>query len=739
MILNVINEYKITQHYLVILENNIRDNYDDLIKSEIETTLTMIDTLRKDYEDKSVPNEEIKKLIASVIRDLRYGEDGYFWIDTSKGDNVVLYASEVEGTNRYNFKDAKGNYVVQEIIDIALHGGGFIDYYYPRAGESLALPKRAYGEYYEAFDWVIGTGIYTDSIDRIINTKKAEYVVYMNEHVMKHIIFLSIFLTIIIFLNFIMIKSLVEPILFITSYAEAISKKIYNLKIPLNFLQRKDEVGRLVISISKMQKSIIDVMEKKEKVNDQLTKEKEFLNTILSSIGDGIIVTDNEGIIQIANDATLIQLEIAKEDIIGKVLIEKFRFNNENNKEMEKIENLRLLTNSKVNTRRECILSAYGKVMYVEDSMFPIINRLEDSDGFIYVFRNINDKLEKQKEIDFLNYHDQLTGLYNRRYFEKETDRILEKQIFPFTLIIADINALKLTNDAFGHLIGDELIKTFADTLHDCFSTIGTVARIGGDEFAVLLPNIDKRIATDKIINMKSILSNFKNKIIHPSASFGVAVHRDETYSYASTFNIADERMYQEKLLENDKIKEKILKSIIRYNYSLFPGKIYEVQRSIRFIKAFAKKLNLDEDVTKKLRKSALVYDIGNVNIKYEYFTKTSKLNEKEMIEIKAHPITAYHILKNINKVEDVANIVLSHHENYDGTGYPKGISGIQIHLESRILALVTDYCAMTSERSYRKMLTTEEAINEIYINTGLRYDPELSEPFIRMIRNPDL
>lgn len=561
---SVYNLYNMKESTLKVLEENIRDNYDDYIKGEIDTAISLINILETKTKARGLPIEERKELIADVIRNIRYGEDGYFWMDTSKGDNVVLYGSGVEGTNRIDFQDTKGKFVVQEIIKKAIAGGGFIDYYFPREGEHNASPKRAYGAYFEPYDWIVGTGIYTDVVDLTIEAKNQEYSDVLEKNLIRNSMFLFVFFLIIILINLTIVKNI----------------------------------------------------EEKENINIQLSTE-----------------------------------------------------------------------------------------------------------------------LEKEKEINYLSDHDQLTGLYNRRYFNKAVDKIIEEERFPLCIIIVDINSLKIANDAFGHLIGDRLIQTFSDVLKENFSEIGIISRIGGDEFTVLLPGIDSDMAKDKINATKEHLKKKRIMDIPVSAAFGAASYKDNTYSFATVFNLADERMYEEKFAENNKVKFRILKAIIKNNIKLFPGKKKEMNRVAYLAKVYGKVLGLDSKVLNRVRKSALVYDIGKVSIDREILDKEGELTDTEMAKIRTHTVTAYHILKNITNWEDTSDIVLKHHENFDGRGYPVGIKGEEIPFESRVLAIITDYVAMTSERPYRVKLSREEALKEIKSGSNLRYDPRMVGSFIKLIR----
>ncbi len=374
--------------------------------------------------------------------------------------------------------------------------------------------------------------------------------------------------------------------------------------------------------------------------------------------------------------------------------------------------------------------------LFVEGSFYKIINDDQFLDGYVYVYHNISERLEKNREIEYLNYHDQLTGLHNRRFFEMKFKELLQEAYYPLGLIISDINALKLINDSRGHLIGDQLIVTYANIIKERFSDAKTVARIGGDEFAILISNIDQEVLSERIKKIEQELSAYRVEDFPVSAAFGCAVHTGSVFSFAETFKEADEKMYEDKMVSNTNVKNKILTSIIQRYFELFPVKKKETYMAVRLAKQFSLFLELGGASAKRIEKSALVYDIGNISTEYHYFFRKGKLSEEERKEMQTHPASAFHILKNIGSYSEVAEIVLCHHENIDGSGYPRGLDEKQIPYESKVLALVTDYCVMRSERVYRPSLSKEEAICEIEKNTGVRYDPELASRFIDMLKN---
>lgn len=171
LVANFVIFQKVSGNNINTIESTLREQFDLLVKSEVETAMSILSSYEKMYVSGLYTEEEAKKRAADLIRDLRYGNN-YFWIDTSNGDNIVLFGSATEGTNRYNMQDTNGKYLIQDIINSGLKGGGYSDYYFPRAGETIPKPKRSYSAYFEKFDWVVGTGNYIDDIDDVISAKR---------------------------------------------------------------------------------------------------------------------------------------------------------------------------------------------------------------------------------------------------------------------------------------------------------------------------------------------------------------------------------------------------------------------------------------------------------------------------------------------------------------------------------------------------------------------------------------
>jgi len=498
-------------------------------------------------------------------------------------------------------------------------------------------------------------------------------------------------------------------------------------------------VGVMSSALFQMKKAIANSIKEKEMSNEQLLSEKEFLNTVLITIGDGIIVTDEEQKIQMVNMAAVQMIGIDDEKLIGTTGDQFVTF--VDYKTQEKLKSLIALAieSKKIVERQESYMIISERKMLVEESASPILDRQKNLTGIVYVFRNITDSMKRKQEIEFLSYHDQLTGLFNRRYFEEISTVMLEEKNLPLSLIIGDLNALKLTNDAFGHLKGDQMITVFSDVLKSSFSPNTIVARIGGDEFAILLPNTRPDQAEVLIRDIRLKLKGTSVGQVPVTAAFGHATVNETSDSFPNIFRLADEAMYNQKLLDHVMVKKTIVNRIILENNHRQKGKKEEIRQSVHLIGNFLEYLDMDETTIRKMRKAAFVYDIGYVTVPNSVIKSNMSLTKIDWEEVKSHPVSAYNILKNIDHYAEIAEDVLTHHEWFNGSGYPRGLVGKNIPFGARILALVTDYVAMTHERPYRKALTKEEVSQQMQEESGKRYDPEFVALFLDFIKIRDM
>ncbi|MCR4443449.1 MAG: diguanylate cyclase [Peptococcaceae bacterium] len=336
-----------------------------------------------------------------------------------------------------------------------------------------------------------------------------------------------------------------------------------------------------------------------------------------------------------------------------------------------------------------------------------------------------------EDEILYLSYHDHLTGLYNRRFMEEEIRRLDTPRQVPISVIMGDVNGLKLANDVFGHRAGDLLLKRAAGIIRESCRREDIVARWGGDEFVVLLPRTGVQ-ATEGIVG------RIKNKCelegegpIQLSIALGYATKTKAKEDLWQVLKEAEEWMYRHKLLQGKSYRNAVTSAL---KAALFE-KSMETEEHAERIKEMSLKIAKAMQITAKQRDElellAVLHDIGKVAIKESILLKPAPLTEKEWEEIKKHPEIGYRIAQSTPELAPIAEYILYHHERWDGRGYPRGIKGEEIPLLSRILAVVDAYDAMTSDRIYRKALSREKAITEIKRNAGTQFDPDIVTAFI--------
>lgn len=350
--------------------------------------------------------------------------------------------------------------------------------------------------------------------------------------------------------------------------------------------------------------------------------------------------------------------------------------------------------------------------------------------------RNAIELMKRTKAISYLSYHDPLTGLYNRRAYEERILVLNEKINLPLSIVMADINGLKLINDTFGHDKGDMLLKKSALMIQSACGVDGFVSRWGGDEFIIILPKTKKEQAEEVVTYIKELYSKEPVNCIDISISFGIATKNTLEEDIVKILKSAEDTMYRNKTLEVESSRSHMINTIITTLHEKNPREECHSKRVSEICQEIGKAMDLSDLALRKLKVSGLLHDIGKIAIEEPILNKEGKLNPQEWDQIKRHPEIGYRILCSSSEMLELAECVLAHHERWDGAGYPKGLKEEAIPINARIIAIADSYDAMTSLRPYRNALSEEAALEEIKINAGIQFDPDIAKIFIEKVLN---
>jgi diguanylate cyclase (GGDEF)-like protein/PAS domain S-box-containing protein len=572
-------------------------------------------------------------------------------------------------------------------------------------GEDFFTIKRSV----DSLNWSIITLIPYSQIDQPMRQLLLTFIT---------IVLILIFLLLIIF--FVIRKYIIMPL-------EMLEKDIINVKIKPN---QKEEISTEDKSGFKLLiNKINNLLHKINDYSNRVEFEKNKYQSLFCNSNDAMVLIDSKEKIIDINERFNELFGYSIKNIIGEDIDELIV--NPDELELSRSYNDKMKTGEKV-SREAKRLHKSGELIDVEINAVPIFTKGQYVGGF-GIYRDIRERKTNEDRIKFLSFFDELTGLYNRRFYEIELKRLNTNRRLPLSLIIADVNGLKLINDAFGHDLGDKVLIKTAEILKESSRTDDIVARLGGDEFVLLLPNTTSDEAEKIIERINKEINQVKMGAINLSVSLGWDTKTFDNEAIEKIFKNAENYMYRKKLNESPSVHGKVIQTII---HSLHEKNVREEHHSHRvslICEALGEALGLDNRDVTDLKVVGLLHDIGKIAIDEHILSKTGKLTKSEYEEIKRHPEIGYRILSSSNQLSDLADAVLYHHERWDGLGYPKGISGEAIPLKARIITVADAFDAMVSERSYRRAMTVNEALEELKKNAGSQFDQKIVKAFIEL------
>ena len=400
-----------------------------------------------------------------------------------------------------------------------------------------------------------------------------------------------------------------------------------------------------------------------------------------------------------------------------------------------------VLANREVFREEYIIVTADGSEKWVLEQGQGVY----DSEGNVSAIEgliiDISDQKEREKEIEYLSYHDALTGVYNRIYLDREKERLVELDMHPISVIVGDIDGLKFINDAFGHSVGDELIKRTANILKNCLREGDVIARVGGDEFNILLPKTDESEARRIMRNMQREIKKFSDeniRLYNFTVSLGYSTKHTMEDNLHDCIQQADEYMYKRKLLERHSSHSAIIASMRETMNARGIETEEHCRRLADLSREMGKAMQLSEKEVNELVLLSSLHDIGKVGINDAIVKKAATLTDEEFEEMNKHPMIGYRIAMATHELQSIAPYILTHHERWDGLGYPQGLKGEEIPKASRIFSVLVAYDVLTCGRPYKQPVSKEEALKEIEENAGLQFDPAIAKIFVDWMRNQD-
>ncbi|MDL2218923.1 diguanylate cyclase [Ruminococcaceae bacterium OttesenSCG-928-O06] len=377
---------------------------------------------------------------------------------------------------------------------------------------------------------------------------------------------------------------------------------------------------------------------------------------------------------------------------------------------------------------------AGGNLRWLLIRMSGIASAEDGPAEVVAVCRDVTEERKQEENLRYMSTHDSLTGVFNRFHYEEEMARIQAHEVVNVAVIMADLNGLKLVNDAFGHAKGDELLKEAAALLNRVCQHRHDVYRLGGDEFTILAYDMTEGDTDELGCRIDEECQKTKKRPIPINLSWGAALRRTTQQNMQDIYIQAESSMYANKLLDSRSMRSHVLATLKETLRSRNLETADHTQRMENMVMAVGRRLGLPTGDFDRLVLLASMHDIGKVAVPDDVINKPGKLTKAEWEIMRSHSETGSRIATTAQELSVISDEIACHHERWDGAGYPYGKQGEDIPLLSRIINVVDSYDVMTHKRVYKQTaMTHTEAIEELKRCSGSQFDPTIVDLFLEI------
>ena len=473
-----------------------------------------------------------------------------------------------------------------------------------------------------------------------------------------------------------------------------------------------EELRSTVQQLTKISNELTTQYVQLQLVEAELAEEKDLLRTTLLSVGEGIVVTNRLGEVVMINQVAEKLTGWLAQSAIGHFYHDLFP--GDHGQVVAHV----IYGEKTIELGEQLLRSKDGEEIIVASTISPILDGQEIVRGTVVVFRDISESVRQRKEIEYLSFHDPLTGLFNRRGFKKQMDTYNQEQYLPLALITADVNGLKLMNDSFGHTAGDELLVKVAKILEAGAPTRSLIARTGGDEFILVLAQTNYKEAEAIVKRINQLTACERVCSVSISIAFGIAVKEHENQDFQEVFNLAEERMYADKFMGN--VDNGTLDSVLNTLVEQSIGQLEHSRRVARLARDLGKALGLSGGQVSQLYTLGLLHDIGKAGMEEHAFQQ-----EEDSLMEEHRGKWGHTLLRASKELERMARSILDHEA---------GKSSGEIPYQAQVIALADTYDALIRDASGQVVANLEQVVDYLKQPANNLYDLELVDLFIKEI-----